>query len=125
MTDAEATQRPPHAVRRVVGIAIAILFGLLFAFYLYELISQAVQLEDYLRLQNPVLKKAGHVELVYPWVAIAPLLLLPFVTFTIAFVIGRRRTVLVRVVLFVMGFAVLASGSLTLESLASQLTRIT
>lgn len=117
----------PVAPRRMSGVAVAfaILFGLLFAFYLYEAINQSLQLSDYLATQNPLLTKLGHDQLAYPWAAVGPLLALPVVTYALAFLLGRRRPVLVRIGIFVMGLAVLSAGSLTLESIASQLTRIT
>ncbi len=108
-----------------VRIAIAIVFGLLFAFYLYEAISQALQLSQYLGVQNPLLKKVGHDPLAFPWAAIVPLVLMPAVTFVLAFLLGRRRGVAVQVGLFVIALAVLSATSLSLESLASALTRIT
>jgi len=107
-----------------VHAVIAVLFGLLFAFYFYEALAQTLQLSGYLQTQNALLKKAGGTELVFPWQAIAPLLALPFVTYGLAFVIGRRRPVLVFVGIFVMALAVLSAGALTLESIAFQLTRI-
>jgi hypothetical protein len=122
-----ATPVPPTATPARMGwvsIAIAIIFGLLFAFYFYEAISQALQLSDYLTEQNPLLKKVGHELIGFPWVAVGPLLALPFVTYALAFFIGRRRPLLMKIGLFVMGLAVLSAGSLTLESVASQLTRI-
>jgi hypothetical protein len=124
-TSNDTTETAPSVRFRWPLIAIAIVFGLVFAFYLFESISRSLQLGEYLAGQNPILKKAGHLELVYPWVAVVPLLLLPIVTYVLAILIGLRRRALVLVALFVMGLAVLSAGSLTLQSIASQLTRIT
>jgi hypothetical protein len=114
----------PGRVGRVVSIAIAVVFGLLFAFYLYEAISQVLQLQSYVTGQNELLRKLGHSQLALPWIALVPLLVLPLVTYALAFFLGRHRTPLIELALFVMGLAVLSAGSLTLESIASQLTRI-
>ncbi|MBK4346321.1 hypothetical protein [Lacisediminihabitans changchengi] len=109
----------------VIHAIIAVVFGLLFAFYFYEALAQTLELSGYLQTQNGVLKKAGGTELVFPWAAIAPLLALPFITFGLAFVIARRRPILAFVGVFVMALAVLSAGALTLESIAFSLTRIT
>jgi hypothetical protein len=125
MTTSDALTETTRSVRfRWPSIAIAIVFGLLFAFYLFEAISRSLQLSEYLAGQNPILRKAGHAELVFPWIAVIPLLLLPIVTYVLAFLIGLRRRPLALVALFVMALAVLSAGSLTLQSIASQLTRI-
>ena len=108
----------------IVRGIIAVLFALLFAFYFYESLSQTLQLSSYLSTQNPLLKKVGHPQIAFPWITIAPFLLLPFVTYGLAYLIGRRRTALVSIAIFVMALAVLSATSLTLESIASQLTRI-
>lgn len=107
------------------GAVIAVVFGLLFAFYFYEAIAQTLQLSAYISSQNPLLKKVGHPQIAFPWAAIVPLLLLPFVSYGLAFVVGRRRPALIKLALFVIALGVLAAGSLSLESVASQLTRIT
>jgi hypothetical protein len=109
----------------VVHAIIAVLFGLLFAFYFYEALAQTLELSGYLQTQNGVLRKAGGAELVFPWAAIAPLLALPFVTYGLGFVIARGRPILPFVGIFVMALAVISAGALTLESIAFSLTRIT
>ncbi len=118
----------PPIPRRKLGIVvsgiIAVVFGLLFAFYFYESLSQTLQLAAYLAAQNPRLTKVGHPQIAFPWIAIGPLLALPFITYGLAFLIGRRRSVLVAIAIFFMALAVLSATSLTLESIASQLTRI-
>jgi hypothetical protein len=108
-----------------LSATVAAVFGLLFAFYLYEAISQAIALSQYVSGQNKLLDKLGHGLLSYPWIVIVIYLLLPFVTYGFAFVLGRRRTFIVRIGLFVMALAALSAGSLTLGSIASAATRIT
>ncbi|MCU1583720.1 MAG: hypothetical protein JWM49_276 [Microbacteriaceae bacterium] len=103
---------------------IAVVFGLVFAFYLYEAISQAISLAQYVAVQNPVLKRVGHALLSFPWLVIGAYVVLPIVTFVLAVVIGRRRTVPIRVGIFVLALAALSAASLTLESIASAATRI-
>jgi len=107
-----------------VHAVIAVLFGLLFAFYFYEALAQTLELSGYLQTQNALLRKADATELVFPWVVIAPLLALPFITFGLAFLLARRRPILPFIGIFVMALAVLSAGALTLESIAFQLTRI-
>jgi len=103
---------------------VAVLFGLLFAFYFYEALAQTLELSGYLQTQNGVLRKAGGTELVFPWQVIGPLLALPFITYGLAFLLARRRPILAFTGIFVMALAVLSAGALTLESIAFQLTRI-
>jgi len=107
-----------------VHAVFAVLFGLLFAFYFYEALAQTLELSGYLQTQNALLRKADATELVFPWVVIAPLLALPFITFGLAFLLARRRPILPFIGIFVMALAVLSAGALTLESIAFQLTRI-
>jgi hypothetical protein len=117
----------PSTRRRFSSIVfgvIAVVFALLFAFYFYESLSQTLQLSSYLAAQNPRLTKVGHPQIPFPWIAIAPFLALPFITYGVAFLFGRRRSVLVKIAVFFMALAVLSATSLTLESVASQLTRI-
>ncbi|MET0805674.1 MAG: hypothetical protein ABWX66_00105 [Lacisediminihabitans sp.] len=103
---------------------VAVLFGLLFAFYFYEALAQTLELSGYIQTQNEVLRKAGGTELVFPWQVIGPLLALPFITYGLAFLLARRRPILAFAGIFVMALAVLSAGALTLESIAFQLTRI-
>jgi hypothetical protein len=107
-----------------VTAIIAVAFGLVFAFYLYEAISQAISLAQYVTVQNPVLKRVGHPLLSFPWLVIGVYLLVPIVTFVLAIVVGRRRSVSIRVGIFVIALAALCAASLALESIASAATRI-
>lgn len=129
MTDDPLSAAPTLSLpRRRFGVLrgiIAVIFGLLFAFYFYEAVSQTLQLSSYLTAQNPILKRVGHAQIAFPWAAIAPFLALPFLTYAAAFLLARRRSVFASIAIFVMALALLSATSLTLESVASQLTRIT
>jgi hypothetical protein len=107
-----------------VTAIIAVVFGLVFAFYLYEAISQAISLGQYVTVQNPVLKRVGHQLLSFPWLVIGVYLLLPIVTFVLAILVGRRRSVPIKTGIFVLALAALSAASLALESIASAATRI-
>jgi hypothetical protein len=50
--------------------------------------------------------------------------LFPIVTFVLAIVVGRRRSIPIKIGIFVLALAALSAASLALESIASAATRI-
>jgi hypothetical protein len=108
-TPVVASVETPEAVSTprfgLLSIVVAALFGLLYVYDLWEAISNLVEL--------PVLYAALGLDGVgLPW---GPLILgvaLPPVVFGLALLVGRRRTVGVQSLLFVLGLANVAGASL-------------
>lgn len=105
-------------------LVVAIVFGLLFAFYLYESLSQTFELGQYVQSQNDLLKKLGHARLVFPTATIVIYLAVPFIVYVAALITGRRRILIHKIGIFVVALATVSALSLTLESIASAATRI-
>lgn len=89
-----------------VGIAIAILFGLLYAYDLWEAISPLLELPGYYALVG--LQPAD-----VPWALLIVGVFIPPVVYGLAFVLGRKRGALESALIFLVGLAVVASLSLT------------
>lgn len=89
----------------LVSIVVAALFGLLYVYDLWEAISNLVEL--------PVLYAALGLDGVgLPWGLLILGVALPPVVFGLALLVGRRRTVGVQSLLFVLGLAIVAGASL-------------
>jgi len=107
----------PRSVR-VVFLAVAIGFGLLYAYDLFEAVSNTVgvvaQIGDY----NVLAAEVGADAATVPWgILIANIALAP-VLYTGAFLIGRRRSVPTAALVFVGGLAVIGALSLSLAAFA-------
>lgn len=123
--ETEGSLAPPRSAQPSVATLIVwVIFGLLFAFYFYEAIAQTLQLSAYVNGQNKSLANLGHPALSFPWLAIGPYLLFPVLVYAGAVLLSRRRAFLTKVAMFVIALALAAAMSLTLESLASAMTRI-
>ncbi len=94
------------------GLAVAILFGLFYAYDLFEAIANLVGMATGLADKALV-----------PWVALILGVVVPPAGFVVAWWLGRRRRVAVRVVIFLAGLAVTAAVSLSLESYVVTLFR--
>lgn len=121
---ADVVVTPRSARPSIPTLVVWVIFGLLFSFYLYEAIAQTLQLSVYVSEQNKSLANLGHPGLSFPWLAIAPYLLFPVIVYAVALFLSRRRAFLTKVAIFVVALAMAAAVSLTLESLASAMTRI-
>ncbi|CAN5478230.1 hypothetical protein BH10ACT4_BH10ACT4_14600 [soil metagenome] len=107
-----------------IGIAIAILFGLFYVYDLFEAVSNVVAYPPQIKADNDETNKlralVGQppVPLTIPWVWLVIDVLLAPVVFTLAFIIGRRKRLLLRVLLFVIGLTLVAATTLSVEALA-------
>ena len=101
-----------------LSLAIAILFGLFYVYDLFEAISNVVGVTSQITLYNEAraVVKLDPVPIPWGWLVI-DVLLAP-VVFALAVSIGRRRAVLLRVLLFVVGLTLVAAATLSVEALA-------
>lgn len=115
-------EEPQAAQRRSrigwLGLSIAILFGLFYVYDLFEAISNVVGVTSQINLYNEAraVVKLDPVPIPWGWLVI-DVLLAP-VVFALAFIIGRRKTVLLKVLLFVIGLTLVAATTLSVEALA-------
>jgi hypothetical protein len=103
----EPTAEKSRARMGVLSIIVAILFGLLYAFDLWEALSTLLELPAYYAL-------VGLEPSDLPWPILIIGLLSPPIVYGIAFALGLRRNTLERALIFLVGLAVVASASLTL-----------
>lgn len=102
-----------HGVRWWVLILVAIGFGLLYAYDLFEAIGNLLGVA-----QLNGLAAEGGLDPIIPWSLPITGVALPPVAYLAAVIIGRRRGLGVRVLLFVVGLAVVAAITLSLTALA-------
>ncbi|MBC7403525.1 MAG: hypothetical protein H7279_10205 [Microbacteriaceae bacterium] len=101
-----------------LSLAIAILFGLFYVYDLFEAVSNVVGVTSQINLYNEAraVVKLDPVPIPWGWLVI-DVLLAP-VVFTMAVIIGRKKAVLLRVLLFVIGLTLVAATTLSVEALA-------
>ncbi|QNE46098.1 hypothetical protein F1C58_03670 [Glaciihabitans sp. INWT7] len=118
----DAAPRPAATSGRArigwLSLSIAILFGLFYVYDLFEAISNVVGVTSQINLYNEAraVVKLDPVPIPWGWLVI-DVLLAP-VVFAIAFIIGRRKSVLLKVLLFVIGLTLVAATTLSVEALA-------
>ncbi len=130
MTDATPADSPPETATQSdavtsrsgrigwLGITIAILFGLFYVYDLFEAISNVVGVTSQITLYNEARAVVKLDPVPIPWVWLVIDVLLAPVVFVLAFVLGRRKTVLLKVLLFVIGLTLVAATTLSVEALA-------
>ncbi|MCU1470236.1 MAG: hypothetical protein JWQ39_1385 [Glaciihabitans sp.] len=98
MTDITAAEKAPRAAVRYgwASITAAIVFGVLYAYVLWDAIGNLVQLPKALD------------EIGVPWGLLILDVTLPVITYATAFWLGRRRVLANRVLFFLIGLTVLA-----------------
>jgi hypothetical protein len=112
-TDATAGRRGRYGI---VSAAVAIIFGLFFAYDLFEAISNFVLVIAGINHTNQISKDLGlNQSAAIPWAVLIPDLLIAPVVYAIAFVIGRRRGLLARAAIFLIALASAAALILSLE----------
>ena len=105
--DATETRRARYGVPSLI---VAGVFALLFAYDLWEAIGTAIAL--------PASYEATGLDpATIPWWIVVLYLLVPPMTFVLAIVVGRRRTVFARALVFAVALAVSAALSLGLIAL--------
>ena len=130
MTDTEPaetpleTERDENATASRAGrlgwlsITIAIVFGLFYVYNLFEAISNVVGVTSQINLYNQARAVVKLDPVPIPWVWLVIDVLLAPVAFALAFVLGRRQRVLLKVLLFVIGLTLVAAMTLSVEALA-------
>lgn len=111
MTDAPARRN------RALGFVVPILFGLLYAYDLFEGVSNLVAVPGQLAEYNDFLVENGLEPVSVPWLILVVNLVLPVIAFAVASWIGRRRRILIRALLYVAGLAAVAAVTLSLTAL--------
>jgi hypothetical protein len=101
-----------------LSLAIAILFGLFYVYDLFEAISNVVGVTSQINLYNEARAVVKLAPVPIPWGWLVIDVLLAPVVFALAFVIGRRKAVLLKVLLFVIGLTLVAATTLSVEALA-------
>lgn len=107
----------PRSVR-IVFLAVAIAFGLLYAYDLFEAVANTFGVVAQLGGYNELAAEVGLDEATVPWgilianIALAPLL------YTGAFLIGRRHSVPTAALVFLGGLAAVGALSLSLVAFA-------
>ena len=118
------TERAENATQSRAGrlgwlsITIAIAFGLFYVYNLFEAISNVVGVTSQINLYNQARAVVKLDPVPIPWVWLVIDVLLAPVAFTLAFVLGRRQRVLLKVLLFVIGLTLVAAMTLSVEALA-------
>jgi len=100
---------PRPATPPWIAVAIAVLFGVLYAYDLWEAIGNLVGLNIQASSLDVSLSGLGVAVLVIA-------LVLPFLVFALAFWLGRRRGPLAQVVLFLAGYAFVQALTLDLAA---------
>ena len=101
-----------------LSITIAIVFGLFYVYNLFEAISNVVGVTSQINLYNQARAVVKLAPVPIPWVWLVIDVLLAPVAFALAFVLGRRKPVLLKVLLFVIGLTLVAAMTLSVEALA-------
>jgi hypothetical protein len=101
-----------------LSLTIAILFGLFYVYDLFEAVSNVVGVTSQITLYNEARAVVKLDPVPIPWVWLVIDVLLAPVVFALAFIIGRKKTVLLTVLLFVIGLTLVAATTLSVEALA-------
>ncbi len=113
MTDetlpADTTRRPAYGIGSIV---VAALFGLFYAYDLWEAVSTFFELPTFYRA-------FGYDVDQLPWWILVIMLVLPVLVYIIALLVGRRRPLLERALILLVGLSLVAGMSLGLIALES------
>ncbi|MBC7762982.1 MAG: hypothetical protein H7201_14565 [Candidatus Saccharibacteria bacterium] len=101
-----------------LSITIAIVFGLFYVYNLFEAISNVVGVTSQINLYNQARAVVKLAPVPIPWVWLVIDVLLAPIAFALAFVLGRRKPVLLKVLLFAIGLTLVAAMTLSVEALA-------
>jgi hypothetical protein len=120
MTDASITDERAGAKPRIgwVGIAVAIVLGLFYAYDLFEAISNVVGVVTQINAENGVRRAVALAFVPIPWALLVVDLAIAPVVYAAAFFLGRRRRLLPRIVLLLVGLTVVAAMSTSIVALA-------
>lgn len=94
-----------------LSLVVAALFGLFYAYDLWEAVSNLVALPSYYDM-------AGIGSENVPWWLLWAGVIIPILVFVLAFVLGRRQNVFAKALIFLLGLAIVAG--LSLDVLAAE-----
>ncbi len=122
-TAGEGPETPAAATKAPVrygwlSVVIAVIVGLFYAFDLFTAINNLVTFPQEIAAKNVVRAGVGTDLIATPWPLLIVGLLVPLVAYAIAFLLGRRRSILVRAVLLVLGLVAVSAISLSLVAIA-------
>lgn len=116
-TTAAEGRRPTKAGPRWLVIAVAIVFGLFYAFDLFEAITNLFGVVALVGEQNVFLIENDITPIAVPWAVLLANLALPPLAFGLAWWLGRRRGILHQALLYVVGLSVVAALTLSFTAL--------
>ena len=117
-TPAAGSMKRPSWLR----LTVAILFALLYAYDLFEAISDTFGVAAQITNYNENATLIGINTVAIPWAVLVVNMLLPIVVYGLALLLARRRNVGVLAIILLVGLAVVAALSLSLTVLAGILT---
>ncbi|CAN5218870.1 hypothetical protein BH09ACT3_BH09ACT3_07660 [soil metagenome] len=116
----EAIEADDKAARRGklgwLGLTVAILFGLFYAYDLFEAISNTIGVVTQYGEVNRLNEVIGRPLIAVPWLILVIDLVIPIVVYSAAFIIGFRQNLISKVLVFILGLAVAAALSLSVET---------
>ena len=101
-----------------LGLTISIVFGLFYVYDLFAAISNLVLVTSQINIYNEARAVVKLAPVPIPWLWLAVDLLVAPVVFALAFLLGRRKSLPLRILLLFVGLTVVAAVSLTAEALA-------
>lgn len=118
--DTPASETPKRATgSRWLRIAVLIVFGLLYAYDLFEAIGNALGVNEQIAAYNDFIADHGLTPQSVPWGILGTCMALPPIAYAIAWWVGRRRSVLMLAFLLLVGLAVVAALTLSLTALVA------
>lgn len=124
MTTPDAASQPADQHRRRsaprwAAAAVAIVFGLFYAYDLFEAITNLFGVIDVTQRQNDFLVDNDLAPVAVPWVVLIANLLMPPLAFAGAWLLGRRRALGVQALLYLVGLAVVAAVTLSFTAMVT------
>ncbi len=97
-----------------LSTAVAIVFGFVYAYYLWDAVRNLVELPGFYELIELTTADV-------PWWLLTVGLLMPIAVYVAAFLVGRHRSVLAKSLIFLVGLGAVATLSLSLVALEAVL----
>lgn len=111
------TMDAPRARARMLPVALAILFGLFFAYDLFEAITNLIELPAQIGRANDFAVENGLQAIEIPWGILVANTVLPVAAFAAAWWAGRRRSLGHQAMLFLAALAMVAALTLSFTAL--------
>lgn len=116
--ETDAGRPRSRGVRQWTVLVVAVLFALLYAYDLFEAISNLVGVTAQLDAYNAFAEENGLTPAAVPWALLVATIALPPVAYATAAALGRGRSIGMRALLFAAGLTVVAALTLSLIALA-------